>query len=375
MGAIAKVDTQVATGWTPEQVALIKRTICKGANDDELQLFLQQCHRTGLDPFSRQIHAVKRWDSREKREVMTMQTGIDGFRLIAERTGKYAGNDDPIYDVEGAEHPGKATVTVWKIVGGIRAPFTRSARWAEFVQTTKEGSPNRFWARMPYLMLGKVAEALALRAAFPQELSGLYTHDEMGQADTDGEIASEPARTMLLTAATTPASQPTSSASKPVNGSTLPANGVELRTRIGNYDAALAQKGTLAKGELLSHLSTVGVNHGWSDDLNTWDAIEQREFAVAETKRFVAARQAVKAQPDYDTGASAFDNALDSIDKEYHANKLIGERGEFRRKVINAVVASGAPESVAAWTVDQVIRGKQLADQYSREYLEEAQPA
>lgn len=162
---------------------LVKRTICKGATDDELRLFHMQCKRTGLDPFLKQIHAVKRWDAKEKREVMSIQVGIDGLRLVAERTGLYAGNDDPVFDQEGMEHPEKATVTVWKIVQGQRVGFTRSARWAEFVQTTREGNPNHFWAKMPYLMLGKVAEALALRAAFPNDLSGLYTPDEMGNND------------------------------------------------------------------------------------------------------------------------------------------------------------------------------------------------
>lgn len=149
-------------------------------------LFFHQCKRTGLDPFSRQIHAVKRWDAQMGREVMSIQTGIDGYRLIADRTGLYAGNDDPVYDEEGRPHPGKATVTVYKLVNGARTPFTRSARWTEFAQTKKDGSLTRFWAKMPYLMLGKVAEALALRAAFPQELSGLYTNDEMPPADESG---------------------------------------------------------------------------------------------------------------------------------------------------------------------------------------------
>lgn len=171
--------------FTGEEIDLVKQTICRGATDTELALFLQQCKRTGLDPFSRQIHAVKRWDATAGREVMSIQTGIDGFRLIAERTGKYAGNDDPVFDREDAPHPNKATVTVWKIVDGLRVPFSRSARWSEFVQTKKGGEVTRFWSKMPYLMLGKVAEALALRAAFPQELSGLYTSDEMQQADDE----------------------------------------------------------------------------------------------------------------------------------------------------------------------------------------------
>lgn len=171
--------------WTREQIDLIKSTVARGATDNELALFLYVCKQTGLDPLARQIHAVKRWNRAENREMMSIQTGIDGYRLIAARTGQHMGTEAATFDTEEAEHPNRATVTVYRNVQGEKVAFTATARWAEYVQTTKEGSANSFWHRMPYLMLEKCAEALALRKAFPAELSSLYTHDEMAQADNE----------------------------------------------------------------------------------------------------------------------------------------------------------------------------------------------
>ncbi len=165
--------------FTNEQVNLITRTVAKGATPDELKLFLIVANKTGLDPFSKQIHFVKRKQKQKDGsylEVGAIQTGIDGYRAIAERSGGYAGSDEPIYDTEDAKNPNKATVTIYKIIQGVRCPFTAAARWGEYCPP----SPMDFmWRKMPYLMLGKTAEALALRKAFPNDLSGIYVDSEV----------------------------------------------------------------------------------------------------------------------------------------------------------------------------------------------------
>lgn len=161
--------------WTPEQTQLISSTIAPGCSNDELRLFAYACQRTGLDPFSKQIYAIKRGGK------MTIQAGIDGLRAIAERTGEldgstteWCGEDGQWSDVWiSSKPPAAAKTTIWR--KGSAHPFTGVARFADY------NAGQGLWSKMPAAMIAKCSEALALRKAFPANLSGVYSADEMEQ--------------------------------------------------------------------------------------------------------------------------------------------------------------------------------------------------
>lgn len=183
----------VTTELTEEQKALVKRTIAKGTTDDEFAMFLHVCKTRRVDPFSKMIYPVKRYDSKERKEVMALQNSIDYSRLVADRSLVYEGQVGPQWcgddgawkDVwlDDKRPPTAARVGVWR--KGFREPLFATALWSNYVQTDRDGKPTKFWRQMGPLMLGKCAEALALRRAFPEDLAGMYTPEEMSQAAND----------------------------------------------------------------------------------------------------------------------------------------------------------------------------------------------
>lgn len=191
----------------PSKQKLLRDTITTDLTQPEFDLFIEVCAATGLNPFMRQIHAIKRGSGNKAK--MTIQTGIDGYRLLAQRTGQYDGQDGPYWCGEdgawkdvwlSAEPPVAAKVTVYRKDMG--RGFTGIARFEEFAQYTQEWQNgqstgrqvlNSMWGKMPAGQTAKCAEALALRKAFPAEMSGIYTEDEMGQADNPVRATVDPA--------------------------------------------------------------------------------------------------------------------------------------------------------------------------------------
>lgn len=162
--------------WSAFQLDLIRTQIAKGCSQDEIMLFGQVCQKTGLDPFTRQIYAVSRGGK------MTIQVGIDGLRAVAASSGEYNGSQTYWCGKDGAWvdvwldslPPAAAKTEVYR--GNSPRPFVGVCRFDDY------NTNQNLWLKMPSVMIGKCSESQALRKAFPQQLTGLYSTEEMGQA-------------------------------------------------------------------------------------------------------------------------------------------------------------------------------------------------
>jgi phage recombination protein Bet len=172
--------------FNKEEFDLIRSQIAPEATAEELKLFLYQAQLTGLNPLTRQLYCIHRNVKQGANWIkkMTIQTSIDGFRVIAERSGTYGGQSEPIftYDKEGKLVSCK--VSVFRFRENVRYEAAVGvAYWDEYAPKNNEGKVTGMWAKMEHTMLAKVAESLALRKSYPQDLSGLYTSEEMNQSD------------------------------------------------------------------------------------------------------------------------------------------------------------------------------------------------
>ncbi len=185
--------TTDVVNYDQKQLELIKGTYCKGLSEPEFALAVQHSKATGLSLLTKQLYAMVHNAKDPQKRSLTFVTSIDGYRSIAAKTGQHAGTDDAEFAFNDQKEIIAATVTVYRMVGGQRCPYTATARWSEYYPENYA----KFWDRMPYTMLAKVAEALALRKAFPMELGGYYTSDEMAQAQDDAApLPVKPAQTV-----------------------------------------------------------------------------------------------------------------------------------------------------------------------------------
>ena len=175
-GALPTIAMPTAPVITSEQMALITKTVAKDATPDELKLYLYDCARQGVHPLDKLIHFTKRAGK------YTPVTSIDFMRIQAHATGECMGISDARFFGTPKTDDFEAMVTVKRIVQGQVAEFTATARWSEY-------KPDQafMWTKMPHTMLGKCAEALALRKGFPKQLAGLYAREEMDQEDSKPE--------------------------------------------------------------------------------------------------------------------------------------------------------------------------------------------
>ena len=163
--------------WDTKQLAALKQLGLTNASNGDLAVFLHYAQRTGLDPFARQLYMIERGGK------YTIQSSIDGLRIVAQRSGEYAGQVGPYWCGEDG-----AWTDIWlektpplaAKVGVLRKGFVEPLWSVAKFDGYNANSP--IWKKMPDLMIAKCAEALALRKAFPNDLSGIYTAEEMEQA-------------------------------------------------------------------------------------------------------------------------------------------------------------------------------------------------
>lgn len=252
--------------FSEEQRRLIRDTYANGASDSEFAVLLEIAKARRLNPFTRQIHFVKRYDKQKQRDVWAAQASIDGLRAVAERTRLYDGQDEPVYEYD---HEGKlmcCRVKVWR--KDWSRPVVGIAYYSEYVQVTRDGGPNSFWKEKPHVMLAKCAEALALRKAFPEDAGGLYCPEELG-----GDAPQLPSPHMP-------------------HG--VPAEGVELLDNADEVIAAIEAAETLAE-----------LGKAWTGEMAIYERYSAADRKLISRRYHARKRKLEKGDRDLDKAAAA----------------------------------------------------------------------
>jgi phage recombination protein Bet len=302
--------TDEAGYWNDQQLAALRQLGVDRASNGDLAVFHHVCQATGLDPFARQIYMI------EREGKQTIQTGIDGFRLVARRSvdrtketlsigaPEWCGPDGQWTDVWlHSEPPAAARVVVRRGNG----EFPAIALWREYVQTKRNGEITRMWATRPAGQLAKCAEALALRKAFPQDLSGVYTDDEMAHSQVVEGAVVQAQQHRRVTAsdltgdAPPPDEPPAVDQSEHTAGSITKAQLTKLHTVLTN----VGMGGPTNRDEALAYYERVtGREVESSKELSRWEASQIIEDL----------QRAERGEPNRLDPASANDPAFDERD-------------------------------------------------------------
>lgn len=190
-------QTALALASDDELIRVLGRSLYPNAKPESIALVLGYCRAAGLDPMLKPVHIVPMWDSKARVERDVIMPGIGHYRTQASRTNQYVGKSEPEYGPEVREkfgtlefaYPEWCKITVRRSIGGYVAEFTATEYWRENYATAGRGeaAPNAMWKKRPRGQLAKVAEAQALRMAFP-ELIGAETAEEMEGKDLAADM-------------------------------------------------------------------------------------------------------------------------------------------------------------------------------------------
>lgn len=185
--------------------AIIKKYLVSGdantVTDQELMMFMMMCKGNHLNPWNKEAYCIKYGT-----QPATMVIGKDAFMKRASGSTEYDGMTSGIVVINnetGEIEYRTGTIIIEeseKIIGGwaevFRKDRTHSTRievsFNEYAGRKKDGTLNNQWATKPATMIRKVAQVQALREAFPESLSNLYTSEEQGIDEPTGTVIEQP---------------------------------------------------------------------------------------------------------------------------------------------------------------------------------------